>query len=269
MRIAGPILLLLAAAAPAISQQPRPLTQADLRDLSDEQLSRRLFGDIGAIMFPIRYRADAGEARTPIRALQFMSRPRVSHRAGICETDRVTVHFELAPLPLVDGVQPRRFELSTNYFVQDAALARQHRPPDLEDGRERFGLDSACAAVDPRQANISVAGDAHDVATAVVLVSDLAAAARSGRIAIPVECRERGGESVPEAECRAELARLDPSEPMYVQHIAGCYRSDPAVYCRRIEFFQRSEGRSFLFEFPIAGREPARVTVESIPPDQF
>jgi hypothetical protein len=262
--------VLLLAATSAASQPPRPLTRAELRDLTDEQLSRRLFGDIGAIMYPIRYRGVASEPRMPLQALQFMSRPRISHRVGICETDRVTVYFEPAsPLLAADGVQPRRFELSTNYFVRDAALAREHRPPDLDGGRERWRLDRDCAEVDPRRTNLAIAGDAHDVATAVVLVSDLAAAARRGRLAIPAECRDRGDEAVPEAECKAELAGADPTESIAIQHNSGFYRNDPAVYCRRIEFFQRSEGRSFLFEFPVASREPSRVTVTSVPPDQF
>lgn len=109
MRLAA-ALILFAASGVAAAQQPRPLTRGDIRDLSDEQLSRRLFGDIGAIMFPIRYPEPASEARMPLQALQFMSRPRISHRAGICETDRVTVFFQLAPpLLAVDAVKPRRF----------------------------------------------------------------------------------------------------------------------------------------------------------------
>lgn len=153
--------------------------------------------------------------------------------------------------------------------MRNVALAREHRPPDLEDGREPWRLDSDCARIDPRRANISIAADAHDIATAVILVADLAAAAARGRNAVPAECRDSGGDIMSEAECRAELARLDPAEPMAIQHIAGCYRNDPAVYCRRIEFFQRSEGRSFLFEFSSASREPARVTVSTVPSEQF
>ncbi|HEX8525391.1 hypothetical protein [Allosphingosinicella sp.] len=250
------------------AREPRTLTRAQVRDLSDEELSRRLFGDIGQIMFPLRFGERRGPVSSmPLQALQFLSRPRGTYRVGICETDRVTVYFERAVFSAGDdpAVVPRRFEVTTNYFVRDLPLALEERSPDTDDGEERIRLDRECAQIDPREANIVIARNDSEVATAVVMIASLAAAAREGRTPAATECRDRSGEPMDSAACLQELARMDARSSMAVWFNPACARADAAVYCRQIEFIGASESRQVLFELRRGSREPVRVIVETVP----
>ncbi|HEX8642592.1 MAG TPA: hypothetical protein VF702_01615 [Allosphingosinicella sp.] len=259
----------------AAARQPEPptITRAELRAMSDEEVGRRLFGDIGAIMHLIRFaEPDETEARHPVRGLQFLSRPRGTYRIGICETDRVTVYFEPARGPGLprDAARPRRIQVSTNYFVRDVGLARQHRAPDNDrNAGEEHRLDSACAEIDPRGANIVIAANEQEVADAVVLLADLAAAVSAGRIAIPVDCSEMLGAVTSSADCLAHLERIEPGGSFSVQIIPGCYAGDPALFCRRIELFGGSERRALLFEFRRGSLLPVRIALSIVPPDEF
>ena len=60
------------------------------------------------------------------------------------------------------------------FIVQDVARSRQGGAPR---DAERAALDAACAAIDPRQAEIVLADNAEQLERAIALTVDLRAAA--------------------------------------------------------------------------------------------
>lgn len=259
---AAALLTLLLAAQPAPAREAQTLTREQVLTMSPEELTRRLFGDgaLSGLVFAQR-RLDPGSRRwMPLYSLTFLTRPRGTYRAGVCETDHLTILFE--PRPLSPGedppVRPRRIQVSTSYFVRDLALARADRVPD-EAGRVEDDL--ACAEMDPRDADIIVADGEMQVTRALALVGDLIAAAGAGRTPAPLICRDSEGRPAAEAECLAMLSRLHADKIGYVQLVERCAEQDPRLYCERIETWEAGTDEGYVIQFELRRGDPAPVRI--------
>jgi hypothetical protein len=257
-------LLALALAAPtaAAAADPPPLTWARLRTMTPEAVARSLFGDVGQIMY-LRPFQMSGTAppRWPLRSLSFLTRPRASYRAGVCETDWVDVEFEPAPFALGPdpGVRPRRFRVMTQYLVQDLAKVREGGPAVEE---EAAALERACAVIDPREASAIIATTAFDITGTVGLLANLIDAARQGRTTAPILCRDHNREPIAEADCLRNLARLRPERLASATLTAGCGRNEIDLYCRQASVWDGSEIVEVVFELRRGSQVPARVLVD-------
>jgi len=257
------LLALLLAAAPAwAAPEPAPLNWARLRQMTPEAISRQLFGDLGQIMYLQPGQIPATDSfRRPFRDLRFLSRPRASYRAGVCETDWVTVEFRWAPGALGPdpAMRPRRIEVTTQFIVQNLAEARGGGPV-VEEALAR--LETACAAIDPRDVQPIIATTAFDVTGTVAPLADLIEAARAGRALAPLECLGEDGEARGEAECLRELARLQPDKMFHAWLSAGCDRNETGLYCRNASVFDFGSAVEIRFEFRRGSAAPTRVFVK-------
>ncbi|HEY7809433.1 MAG TPA: hypothetical protein VIA98_03525 [Allosphingosinicella sp.] len=260
------LLVLAGCAGQAAAAEPPPLTWDRLSDMTPEAVAHELFGAFGDGLYLVGGQLPKRGDRFgyPLRHLSFLSQPRASYRAGVCETDWIQV--ELAPLPptleqLEPGLRPRAPKLHTNYIVQDLAKVRDGGPSV----DEMPALEEACAAINPLEAPTILAETAFDITGTVGHVADLVEAAREGKTTAPLACTGDEG-AMPEAECLRMLATLKP-ETITTAHLeAGCGRKEADVSCRtagaryidreiRIVFETRRRG----------GGKPARITVEMLP----
>ena len=263
MRALAALALLALAGAAFAAQDAAPLTKNSVRAMAPEALTRRLFGELSRVMLPI-----AEPARTrprprptrPLRSLSFLTVPRGSNDAGICESEVVTVGFEPAgPENGADTpVRPRAIGTSTQFFVRDAARMRQGGPVEAGEAR---ALDAACAAADPRRARLISARGSSQVFVAVELVRELVEAARAGRATAPLDCDgfARPGESaeLTEAACLREVAGIGPEQVSSVEE-CGSPNPDYAA-CRRVVV-----ANAFQIDFAFAdgNRRLARIRID-------
>lgn len=265
VRATALLLGLLLAAVPARAADPPPLNWAAVRDMPADALARQLFGEVGEIMFLRHHQVPAATGRLslPLRWLTFLTRPRASYRAGVCETDWVTVEFEPAPFALGPdpAVRPRRFTVSTKFIVQDLAKVRDGGPSV----DEMPALEKACVAIDPREVSPIIAGSAFDVTGTVGLLADLVDSARAGRAAAPLECRDHLGEALSEAACLQNLARLKPEQTYQAQLLADCVPGDATRYCRQASVWDFSQGVDIRFEMIRGSGKLTRITVTPVP----
>jgi hypothetical protein len=265
MRRAGALLPIALASAPAVAaEKPVPLTKESVRTMAPEELARRVFGDLGHVMYPLPYSEPRGSgvSTMPLRALWFLTRPRRSYRAGLCETDRIAVAFEPVPYSLGrdPAVRPYRFEKYENHFVQDFAKARTGDP--VGDEEDEAALESACAATDPRNVNIIVASSPFEIVAGLDSLADLVEAAKAGRAPAPLDCRDESGEPITETECLKNLARLEPGKLYHATFVEGCGRKDADIYCRRLAVWDVTGSIDVDFEFKPGGKEPLRILVK-------
>lgn len=204
-----PVLPALAlAGAPALAvQSPDPLTWTQMRQMQPEALTRRLFGGLSQMLHPFNPFPDAaGMPGGPAGYLYFLSRPRGAQTGGMCESDLVTVMFEIPPgssgpeAPL----RPRSLRVSTLHFVRDLALTRRSGPPSSGNDPQ---LDAACAELDPRDFPLMAVPSAP---SSVRAVADLLEGARAGHSIAPIDCSavRRDGSPITENDCLRELAAL-------------------------------------------------------------
>ncbi len=265
MRAAIAFLALLMTPRPALAAEPPPLNWARVRDLPPEALARQLFGEVGRIMYlrPIQLPDLTRHPDFALPSLTFLTRPRASYRAGVCETDSVTV--ELEPVPSAVGpdpaVQPRHFKLSTQFIVQDLAKVRDGGPS----ADEMPELDQACRAIDPREVSLVTAESPFDVAGAVRLLAELVDSARAGRAPAPLECRSFEGEAVRETDCLRNIARLQPERTYHVELIPDCVAGDATRHCRRALVGDSPNALDVRFEVARGSERPTRITVTQVP----
>lgn len=265
MRAASALLGLVLAAGPAFAADPPPLNWAAVRDMPPEALARQLFGEVGGIMYLRPHQAPTANGRPglPLSRLSFLTRPRASYRAGVCETDWVAVEFEPVPFALGSdpAVRPRRFTVSTQFIVQDLAKVRDGGPSV----DEMPSLERACAAIDPREVSPVNAGSAFDVTGTVSLLADLIESARAGRATAPLDCRDHLGQALNEAMCLQNLARLQPERTYQALFLADCVPGDATRYCRQASVWDYSQGVDIKFEIVRGSDRPARITVTPVP----
>jgi hypothetical protein len=261
VRLAAALLPFLIAAAPAsAADKPVPLTRESVRKMPDEELARRVFGDLGHVMYP-QPRYEPRGARDPmwLRGLEFVTRPRGSYRAGVCETDSVHVGFEPLPFTLGDDppVRPYRFDKYENFFIQDFSAARSGDPPADEEAKSE--LDSACREIDPRTKRLIAATTAFEVVAGLGSLAALIEAAKKGRALAPLECKDRSGEPVAQSNCLVNLSHLDPLDLYRSAFVDGCNRKDPQVYCRSLKVHDFGDGMDIDLEYKRGGEEPLRI----------
>lgn len=227
--------LLLAAQAPAAAQDPEPLTAAQIRAMPAEALARRLLGDASAILYPIPSESPTGgEADDGSQWVRYYTRPRVSPRAGICETDYLSVALVPAGAPGPDTLlRVRQITTSNLFIVQNAARSRQGGAPG---DAERAALDAACAAIDPRQAEIVVAENAEQLERAIALTVDLRAAAGTGRIGVPLACRDGDERRIAQAVCLRSMAELR-TQTIHDVELIDEYDDDAELRCVQAWFW--------------------------------
>lgn len=261
---AAALLPLLLAAAPApADNRPVSLTKESVRTMPDEELARRVFGDLGHIMYPRPRREPRGAASfMALRGLEFVTRPRGSYRAGVCETDTIMVGFE--PVPFASGrdppVRPYRFDKYENFFIQDLEAARTGDPPADEEADAR--LDTVCRTIDPRTRRLISASTAFEVVAGIDSLADLIEAAKERRTPAPLECENESGEVLEEGVCLARLASLDPLDLYHSAFVDGCNRKDPRVYCRWLKVHDLGDGMEITVEHEKGSRNPVRVRVK-------
>lgn len=263
MRTAGLAALFLAGAPVIGSAEPAPLTNDSVGRMPPDELARRVFGDLGHVMYPLPSRSSRGGASgLPLQALAFLTRPRGSYRAGVCQTDRIVVAFERTPFAIGPdpAVRPYRFQVYENYFVQDFADARAGGPP--EDPEADAELGRTCAAIDPRERQLIVAESAFDVVGGIDALADLIEAAQAGQALAPMQCLDEQAQPVAENECLGRLSRLEPLKLYHARSIPGCDRRDPEVHCRWLEVFDYDSGLDIMVEYRRGGREPVAVRVK-------
>ena len=139
------------------------------------------------------------------------------------------------------------------------------------EGVDWWEQDAACAAVDPREANLIVADDEMHVTGAMELVGDLIAAAGAGRTTAPLQCGDREGRPVAEPACLALLARLHADKIGYVQFIEHCGEQGAAagLYCQRVETWESVGGDGYVIRFELrpGNPVPVRIVVDPRRPD--
>jgi hypothetical protein len=263
------VFALLAAllAMPAFGQPAPPLTYTQLSTLPPEELGRRLLGEMSQILYlyPPEGRASVpfpGPGR-PSR-LDFLSRPRAAEAAGICETDLVSVSYDL---PVEAGIldPPIRLlgmSLTTLSFIDDLPLVRRG---DARDRRGDAALDSVCAAADPRTRSL-LRGRGPSV-RAVRAIADLIDEARTGRLPEGTTCAA-GAPDV----CLRTLAGLR-AEDMERESICGrrlqsCSRVTLRPYEIELVFAEGLEGAASIRVLPLraAPPEPFRRNMRDAPP---
>jgi hypothetical protein len=265
--------LLLAAQAPAAAQDPEPLTAARIRAMPADALARRLLGDASAIVYPmlpesrIRDRADDDGSQW----VRYYTRPRVAPRAGICQTDFLHVELVPAGAPSPDTpLRVRQITTSGVFIVQDVARSRQGGAPR---DAERAALDAACAAIDPRQAEIVLADNAEQLERAIALTVDLRAAAGTGRIGVPLACRDGDERRIAQAACLRSMAELRTQTIHDVELVDGCWGMDrPGAFaldnrCLRAWLWgpQRRDRIEIEFAFRWGRQELVRIAVQPKP----
>lgn len=258
------------ASQPAV---PGTLTAAELETTPPEEIVRRLFGDLGQMVYPIYARQQRTSRLSGVRALQFYTRPYGAGLSGICQTDLLIVMFENAPYTLRRDdppVRPSRIALYDNsYFVGDLARARAGE----------IDHESSCSDIDPRTVPLIVASRSGEVADAVANFADLIDGARAGRVDVALDCEGIAGEVLDERGCFALLSRYRPERIHAVTSVPGCGRGATDSWCSRIEtsldrpdtaFDDRSDRLQITFEGPSVGTGPtgpARVRVRPAPPE--
>ena len=229
--------------------------------MAPEELARRIWGGLAHMMYPLPYSEPRGRLSSmPLHGLAFLTRPRKSYRAGLCETDRIVVAFERVPFGVGPDpeVRPYRFQTYENHFIQDFAKAREGGPAVEEEGA---ALDLACAAIDPRKVDLIVASTPFPIVASLDTLADLVEAAKAGRPLAPLDCRNESGESVEEPVCLRSLAQLDPAKMYHADYVDGCGRKEPEIYCRWVEVWDGFKSLDINFEFRRGGEEPLRVRV--------
>ena len=230
LRLALFPILALAAATPAPAQEP--LTEASLRAMPPDALTRRLLGEFGAVAFPLppeqQMRVPDSHGMTWVR---FLTRPRASFQQGVCETGFFTLLLEPLGAPGPDTpLRARSISASgAAFIVQDVRAARTSTWPNWrEDDLARLretpaALDAACAEIDPRQVELVFADHAHQVGRAVALVADLLESAGAGRSPAPAICQDGAGRRLSNDDCLGSLAALRIGSLNHVEVLDGCW----------------------------------------------
>ena len=252
---------------------PGTLNGAVLEDTPPEEITRRLFGDMSRIMYPVYPRGQRSSGSRGVMALHFYTRPYGAGLSGICQTDLVIVMFEMAPgfLRRDDPpVQPARIAMYDNiYFVGDLARAREgevdHEP--------------SCSNIDPRTVPHINASRSGEVTDAVQDFADLLDGARGGRAGVALDCHNLQGEPIDDRSCVALLARYRPERIHIIHNVPGCGRAATDSRCYRIEtsldrpetpYDDSTERLEIVFEAPRSDAgptDPSRVRVRPAPPD--
>ena len=229
------MLALLAFAATAAAEpappEPPPLTRETVAQMAPEQVARRVLGEVGSMVHLWQVRGSPAR-RSDLGQIDFLTHPRGSYRAGLCETDWLAVGFgPVLTADLVVAVRPNRLWKSQFYIVRDGALAVQNRPLEEE---ERADHQAACAAVDPRKGSLVTAATAFEVAEGYAFLTDLIVAAKANRPLAPLDCADMEVQPISEAECVVRLSRLDPADFYGSTLDPGCGRKEADVHCRTI-----------------------------------
>ncbi|HEX8583932.1 MAG TPA: hypothetical protein VF680_05935 [Allosphingosinicella sp.] len=249
--------LLAAIAAAAPGPAAPPLTRGSVERMSPEEVATRVLGEMGSAVYTWR----VGEARPgdeALRQIDFLSRPRGSYRAGVCELDWLAVSFDPVPTRGRDApVRPSRLQQYDFYLVRDAELAREDRAP--EEG-EQAKLELACAQVDPRNETLVTASTAFAVVDGLQFLGDLTAAAKAKRALAPLECSDEQGMASSEADCLQRLAGLKPRDMYGATLESGCAPEEPDTYCRTLHIHS---GRTIVIrgEWKRGASKPSKVTV--------
>ena len=271
MRTALALGLLAATQPTSFPEETGTLTRAQVRAMPPEELTRRLFGDLGRIMFPQPYyEPPRGRLRRDsLGALSFLTRPYQSGLAGVCRTDLFFVRFEPAFGAIGDDppVVPSQVQLwSNSYLVSDLAVARMGKlTGDAIPSR-------SCGEIDPRTVTTIVAGSEGQVVDAVQRFADLLDGARAGRIGAALECRDSVGISLASGPCLAMLRRYRAERIHVVAGVPGCGRAADAR-CTRIETsLEDHTGRlEIVFETPRSDQPdvaPSHIRIGPPPPDE-
>jgi hypothetical protein len=233
MRAALFPVLALAAAVPAPAQEP--LTEASLRVMPPEALTRRLLGESAAVAFPL---PPEQQRRVPdddgMIWIRFLTRPRASPQPGVCATEFLTVLLEPLGAPGPDTpLRARSMSMTEDAFiVQDVRTARTSLGPNRpEQQRARRNetparLNAACAGIDPRQVEIVFAPHGEQVGRAVALVADLLESARAGRTPAPAICQDGARRLLSNGDCLRSLGALRVERLNHVEVIDGCWGMD-------------------------------------------
>jgi hypothetical protein len=252
--------LLVALQSPtAATVAPPPLTLSQLATLPEQELVRRLFGAMAPDIF-LGSRPDGRSGSLRLRASVWAwTRPRAADRPGVCESDRVTLEFsrEISANAGDPSLRLRQIVTQTHYSIQDRALAEGRR--QVGEGW-RGALQFVCEQRDPRRDMGTPADSPYQLMKAFALVNQLSAAARAGRVPVPLDCAHlhwNGPSPVDEAECLRELGGLGDHSLGWVSECRGT----PAAVggCIRV-----LAGEIFI-EFSLNQRqEPVAIVIQAV-----
>jgi len=256
------LLALLVALQPATAATvapPPPLTFSQLATLPEQELARRLFGALAPDIF-LGHRPEARSGSLMFRtSIWAWTRPRAADRPGVCESDRMVLEFTRAISANAGDprLQLRRVVNQTYYSIQDRALA---------EGRRQVGetwrgeLQYACEQRDPRRDMGTPADSPYQLMKAFALINQLGAAARAGRVPVPLDCTHLRWNGLPpadEAECLRALSGLGDHSLGWVSECRGT----PAAVggCIRV-----LTGEIFI-EFSLDQRqEPVAIVIQGV-----
>lgn len=285
LRLALFLILALAAATPAGAQEP--LTEASLRAMPPDALTRRLLGDFAAVAFPLPPEQQTrGPDDEGMIWFRFLTRPRASPEPGVCATEHLTIVFQPLGLPGPNTpLRPRSMAMTPAVFiVQDVRTARTSQWPNWPEDRldrrsdtrrneARARLNAACAEIDPRQIELVSADHAHQVGRAVALVADLLESAQAGRAPAPATCQDGAGRPLSNHDCLRALAALRLESLHRVKVVDGCWGMDRpralAYYNRCFRAWlwdpQRRARIEIDFGFNWGRQELVRIDVRPLP----
>jgi hypothetical protein len=214
MRPAACLFVALATCYASVSfaQEREPLTKISSREMTPEQLTRRLFGELAETLLPVERRARRTRPVRRLFSLNFYTQP-IAAQEGLCRTQRLTVHFDS-----IDGsnspktpVRPSGMTSETFYLVHEP---RVFSGGEVSEDQMRLS-ERICPRKDPRSLNLIQANDDNDVAQALTRLAAIAEV-RS------IDCSDVTGGSNPlmnEVQCQTFVRALKTED---VEEIRPC-----------------------------------------------
>jgi hypothetical protein len=222
MRLLALLLAFLwTAAAAAQSPVPGSISKEEVRALSPEALTRRLFGETGRMLIPFHNGRHLA-SRDTLRRLGFLSVPTWDGVPGVCATQYLHLYFRTVT-PDYSGmpsemdspsrrVLPHRLGMDVFYIIREPEASERNHP---------HLLPIACPSVDPRQARRIVTDSPELIRSTVLELRPVFEAISARRSMLPVTCAwnilHRS-----EAECRAALSELAAGRPERLDEVHAC-----------------------------------------------
>jgi len=225
--------LAIAAATAASAQEP--LTESSLRTMPPDVLARRLLGETATIVFPDTSElVESREESDGSAGVRYLTLPTASEMAGICQSQFLIVGLEPVGARGPDAPLRVRSIYTSNVFIlQDVRAAGASTWPNIGPNPVRWdenlaARNTACAAIDPRQAELIIADDAAPgaIGRTVGLVADLVRSARAGRTPAPTTCDDISEQRLSREDCLAMLAAVRVERLNLVRLIDGCWGMD-------------------------------------------
>jgi hypothetical protein len=209
----GATWLLLPLAAFALHSGPvqaaPPISKLEARQLPADIVARRVTAQLADILTPSPRLKGRKPPVLPLTDLWYWTRPRATAMPNLCESDQVTFSFETVGREDGDAETPARATGVTAKPLFHLVKAPSKPDPDPISRDERLRSQAACSGLHPETYEGFFAAPSPEMAVqGAWLVRQVIEEAKRPGPGLQVSCH-RGGQSAV-ADCRAEVAKLDP-----------------------------------------------------------